>query len=469
MGKKGQGDAKPKKSQIAKKKEIDKLVESSRKKVIKVPTAETKQQLERTPPSGRPTVRFSSTSIVSSQQNGERSLPRPPPPPPLLPLTSSLINDAILNVNFLILDRRDHARPEIGLIRLPGATTCKPFKIQGQFPFLELPGEIRNKIYDLVIPSKMYDLDWLDRTQRSKSLTHRVRSRQRHHPQVRLPWVSLSDETKDRRKNFRQKPSPEKREALMEEVYNQASPTALLLVNRTMHAEAASIFYAKSTFHFSLLGTLRHFLNTLTPVAKTAIRKLGITHHTYGYPSLRVNQRWKDRADMAWDDLCWRVSDELPSLTHLILDLRYRNSALIFPPLAEARYSTFGAQWLMPLWAFQGIGLKTCWLRVRSDVVEEEKLARESQQLRRQILEGEWDEEEQMMRRDAFGSRRFSKSVVTSVIQPGGEGVLGMDYDGAGDITDRANGNGTGREKGRKVKVKGVLRITRNGQVETEE
>ena len=56
----------------------------------------------------------------------------------------------------------------------------------------------------------------------------------------------------------------------------------------------------------------------------------------------------------------------------------------------------------MPLWAFQGIELKTCWLRIRSSIVDDHMLRINSRRLRKEILEEEWNE-----RAEAYTKKGF--------------------------------------------------------------
>lgn len=439
-----------KKGQIGKKQEVEKLINKSKASSVYQPSSQSRALLEMGPAQGLPLVKLP----ISTNGCARRRAPYPPrfqrqPKQPQTRITPTpRVGGRCQEPDFLILDRRDPARPDIELIRLPRepeVPRSQRTAPAAPFRFLDLPAELRNKIYEQIIQPDMYALDWHGDSQRSRSLTHRLPMRSR------ATWPRLTAETIKRRETLRRNPRTPERKQLMDDLYRQSSPVALLLVNKQMHREASTIFYGASIFAFDLLGTLRYFLDHLTPASKQAIRTLNLTYNTYGYPGRRNNQGWKDRHDRVWEDLCWRVSDELPTLTHLTLHLNMRRSPLLFPPLAQARYDAFGTAWMMPLWAFQGINLQTCWLRLYSDTIEDAVLAVESRRLRRQILEQAWDEEVEHETRDWFG---------TTVR------VMSSKKDGDGDDrSERAARLALEKRRRKMARKMAIMSIARNGQV----
>ena len=283
--------------------------------------------------------------------------------------------------NYLILDCRHQDFPERPLVRIPQATQTTPFKPTGQFPFLELPGELRNKVYDLVINRRQYSIEWVKNTPRSKSLTFNlvgVDSMHRDQPHLH------DDVAKHRRAlDYRHR-------WLLDEHIKpdrlRPTPTSMLLTCKTMHFEAASVFYSKSTFAFHRIGTMRHFLDHLTPIAKTSITKLHLHYRAYGNPALTQNIDWKYKHDRAWEQICWRVTDECTSLTHLNLELELNKSPISFARFDCIEDSDIGAQWIRPLWAFQDVGIKRCRVKIICPGAAEAVLKDESRAVRKQIL-----------------------------------------------------------------------------------
>lgn len=194
----------------------------------------------------------------------------------------------------------------------------------------------------------------------------------------------------------------------MNDLYRNCSPVALSWVCKKMYSEASSIFYSKSTFIFEGIGPLRHFMNNATPQAKASITKLKLIYKAYGHPAKTEDRVWKSKADRKWEDLCWRISYELTSVTHLILDLDYGYSKMQFVPLFDTNCYVFGTEWRIPLWAFEDLDLKSCACRLRSATTSEAVLEVESYKIRQALLGTAWDDEAEK-ERDGFGSKMRQK------------------------------------------------------------
>ena len=284
------------------------------------------------------------------------------------------------------------------IVRLP----CEPpiprahrYERKGIFPFLELPGELKNQIYHLAIDRDDYKLGWIDNSHKSKSLTYR------------RPMYSTSNGPilpKDAAQCRRSLDIDRKPKAIRQHLpqdYYGPIPTSLLLINKQMHDEAAGVFYSKSTFHFHGLGALRHFLDNLTPVAMKSITSLALRYRAYGNPQFTSQRIWKAKHDRLWTDLCWRVADEC-SLKNLMLDMTLNISPIMFCSLDEAASRGIGAGWMRPLWAFQDINIQRCWVRLRCPSKDDSVLEVESWKLRKEILGNRWDDEAENQR-DAYG------------------------------------------------------------------
>lgn len=74
----------------------------------------------------------------------------------------------------LILDRRHQDSPNIPLIKLSPTIPATEFVRKGSFPFVKLPGELRNKIYKLCIRSERYSPEWIGGNQKTSSLTYHL-------------------------------------------------------------------------------------------------------------------------------------------------------------------------------------------------------------------------------------------------------------------------------------------------------
>lgn len=409
MGKRGGSNSTrngPKKAIVGKKNHIDKLIEASKGTSLPKLNLPPRQWTAR-PPSRQP---FGQQSRTYGKQR---------PPIRLEPKQVVPGIPGLENAEFLILDRRSHNNPEVPLIRLP----CEPtvsralrYKAAGHFPFLKLPGELRNKIYDYVIIAEHYGIEWVNGTQKSKTLTYELPRRSK------LYGPHLSPDAAQRRRllDFHRRRTINQH---LSEDDIRPGPTMLLLVCKQISEEAASVFYSKSMFHFHSLGTLRHFLNNLRPATMASIQKLSLKYRAYGNPAKTEHQRFKEKHDRLWENLCWRVADKC-SLKQLTLDLVLNAYPVSFAKLDEADITDPGAQWMQPLWAFQDLDIEKCCGRIRCDSQWDTVLEVESWNMRKEILGSKWNAEAENGR-DAYGfekPRKGSKGAKKGMVL-----TIGMD------------------------------------------
>ena len=64
------------------------------------------------------------------------------------------------------------AKPLVCLPCEPNTKRALRYTSKGHFRFLELPGELRNKVYDYAMVKQYYEIGWVDGNHKSKSLTY---------------------------------------------------------------------------------------------------------------------------------------------------------------------------------------------------------------------------------------------------------------------------------------------------------
>ena len=295
------------------------------------------------------------------------------------------------------------------------------------FRLVELPNEIMDSILQHVIPKERYHLKWLGNHQRYKSLTYELPDSSDRKP-------LLESDVLIHRKILRN-PRSEVRNVLISDIHTQISPVSLLWVCRGLYEPASRMFYAKTTFQFSGLRTLRHFLDRMKPDRKQLIQRFRLDYRPYGHPAKVDHKVWKEKADKAWRDLCWRVRKECSNLTFLNLLMTMNKEPIDFCPLNVHFIDLrFKHEWLRPLLAFkeaketddstanEGIEFTTIQpkdsfklerliLQVTSQLKVDTVLEVESQHLRKEILGSAWDDKRERLR-DAFGYWKKKKKVV---------------------------------------------------------
>ena len=365
MVKKGGGLREMKKSQAGKRAQIEKLIDSERKK----PHLDTATVRPAARANVRPIVRLPGQPLVrvSGQQAGRRPyqkngrqqvIPRPIRVPEI-PVPRPTGRPLKISVNLPLP------------VSAPEPVACK------QFDFLLLPGELRNKIYNYAFPKEFFQLQWIKKT--ANCLTYSLPKRGKLGP-------CLGPSAGRRRRLF-DYPRRVRSNEVIPPYRLSPGPAALLLTCKKVNEEATAIFYASSTFSFNVPATLRAFLKPLSATAKEAIRSVAIKHHTAGNPMWTEFQPWKQTDDRRWDDLLWDAADDLVSLDHLSIDLTINDVPVLFGT---------NASWKVPFLAFQEMGIKKCEVKLRNFTTPEAVLEVEQYVLRKEILGKEFREEDEI-------------------------------------------------------------------------
>ncbi|OAP55103.1 hypothetical protein AYL99_10803 [Fonsecaea erecta] len=182
---------------------------------------------------------------------------------------------------------------------LPGPTAEAPRAARPRFakpfPFFKLPGEIRNRIYDLIVPEARVMIS-------------------ANHPQKELELMRQREPSK------KHKPPPHR---LLGRFTGNPTEAALLWSCRQMNQEAVKFIYSRTTFCFDRIVVLRNFLKTIPQPARENIRALEITHVGYAEPQWMADRRWKLRHDAKWAMALRQIQDQVTALRHLTLDVTF--------------------------------------------------------------------------------------------------------------------------------------------------
>ena len=254
-------------------------------------------------------------------------------------------------VKFDVANQLDDRSPsELKSLLTANQSEFEPMRIghakmePNQIGFMDLPGEIRNQIYDYAFPKGHdYEIIWLSR---GKDLTHfRHRTPIQHKPQdlmfgklrphhagfdgnFRRPSQDASEKIQYRRsvritiakkraayaqavsamKNASKasKNPTNSAEFNADQIVSQLNETypwtlqvkgftSLLGVSRQVHDEVASLFYSRNTFSFGSRTLMTKFLNNLTPIARSNLCKIYLTHDMLGVPFLRSDMMYREK------------------------------------------------------------------------------------------------------------------------------------------------------------------------------
>jgi hypothetical protein len=249
-------------------------------------------------------------------------------------------------------------------------STMKPCDV---FPFLDLPGEIRNKIYDLVFQEclvdirlghqqqsdnetingpfrevqkqlhKKYDRKNLAQVQRAedKQPEHKIRQaypkpdlKQQKQTSQLLQDQTRTEPQKRFKSRYRGRVSSKEGPLRMSHTISAHSGSTevgtsaaycvnlnFLLSSRQIYSEALCVLYAKTSFRFITPKSINRFLLKTPLRALQAIRGLEISYATYPEPELTKHCHMKVAADRNWATTCRQIRQKMTDLKKLRLHL----------------------------------------------------------------------------------------------------------------------------------------------------
>ncbi|KIX06563.1 uncharacterized protein Z518_04539 [Rhinocladiella mackenziei CBS 650.93] len=218
-----------------------------------------------------------------------------------------------------------------------------------RFPFFDLPGEIRNKIYDLMVPKSRVVITG-------------------SHPQKELAKLKSQEPWKKHKLP---------RYRLSETFTGDATGLALLFTCRQMNREAVEFIYSRITFCFDRIVTVNKFLNVIPTAGARSIEDLEIAHNGYGEPQWMVDREWKFRYDAKWRMLLVRIKQEVPSLQRLSVNL----TVFDWPCRLETT-----ERWARPLLDLAGDGLDLANVKLLHDRFHPEKTEAAARELENRMM-----------------------------------------------------------------------------------
>ena len=168
--------------------------------------------------------------------------------------------------------------------------------------FLDLPGEIRNRIYILVFPEKQLLLRYSHPKKPSNGPSGRTReASNKRSTQLHTILVPAHG------------PCGHSQEVIFS--------AQLLRVCREIQEEALPLLYTSVALHFESTKAINCFLSVASSRGMEQITKVAIIQPGYGEPHFTRNTIWKAKHDQRWLSTCKRIAQKMTGIQHLRLCL----------------------------------------------------------------------------------------------------------------------------------------------------
>ena len=222
--------------------------------------------------------------------------------------------------------------------------------------FLDLPGEIRNRIYTLVFPEQQFLL--------RRCSSNAIKS------------------TADRPSANCRNSTGRLYATLPGDIGKHNTPLRLsahlLRVCTKVHEEALPLLYTNVAVHFNSMKAINIFIDRASPHGLQQIKKLAIFQQGYGEPYKTSNAGWKAKHDQRWMSTCKKLAETMTGVQHLRLGLQICD----WPSQLN-----LSARWTKPLFYLKGSeGLDRVDVELRSNGFDGRRLRAAARMVERAMM-----------------------------------------------------------------------------------
>ena len=161
-----------------------------------------------------------------------------------------------------------------------------------KYTFLDLPPEIRNKIYNFVFGERVV---LISHGKKGKDVGYL------HNIFIKKPFL------------------PQKEHY---ESHHDKTGIDLVFTCKAIYGEALPLFYSKMAFGFNCVKTIRRFLYRTPSEALAAVTQIGVHQGGYSEPAYVSNILWKKKFDRAWIMIYHDINLLMPNLRYFALSLQ---------------------------------------------------------------------------------------------------------------------------------------------------
>ena len=232
-----------------------------------------------------------------------------------------------------------------------------------KFEFMNLPAEIRNRIYDFLFDE----------------FRVLVRGRACDNKSKKKPMWFDAQQTQLRKPGYRLECGFES-SIINQDLMRCARslvPTEMLQVSRGIYPEVIPLLYSRMKLRFESMKTLSYFLTHAQPMGIASVRKIEIVHAQYGEPLMLADREWKKRHNAKWLKLCELIGEEMKSLQELRIDFRICD----WPTTLAMT-----AKWVQPLLKIRRAQLDRADIILRCSGIRSERLASFAKKLELEMM-----------------------------------------------------------------------------------
>ncbi|KAK7184126.1 hypothetical protein DPSP01_001236 [Paraphaeosphaeria sporulosa] len=208
-----------------------------------------------------------------------------------------------------------HTRPRVTLKKRVG--------------FLELPGEIRNQIYEYHF-QRGFKCEFVE-----------MGAKLGHTQRECLKFLSRNRRSSDIYAHYLRRPAPvadvrfsrvlgryERIQGL--DTRWNTSLTGLIFICKQVYTECIGFFYLNTTFVFDSPSRIANFLKVPSATNLANVAKIQLHYRVYGEPWETKDVRWKEKHLHSWNRTCKTVAKKLTNLQHIDIWIYTRERSLRF-------------------------------------------------------------------------------------------------------------------------------------------
>lgn len=250
----------------------------------------------------------------------------------------------------------EHPTTAPGILKDKGRSVKSGSK-RRHLTFLDLPGEIRTKIYELSFPTVRVEVT-------------------RAPPKPKEDWVFPGDNR--RRLTHRTlAPRGDNRKLEMDAVVPKSVFFGLVMASKQIYKETVFYLYSNTQFVFCSSKALKRFVLMSRCACQAYINSMEIHRAVNGEPRLTFFRKFKFKGDIHWEKMCRVISWTFPGLKELYFNLDIHDWPIKL---------TLDEYWARPILFFSEKGVDFAKVNLRMGMFDESTVKAVEEKIERKLM-----------------------------------------------------------------------------------